>query len=500
MGSTARFSDDQMNKVSIKLTVLFLGLSFIFPIIGQAQNFNKNNVISDQFLTTVDKMSLSEVQSFLETQPGRLASYRTRDINGKEKTAAEIIFEAGRQFNVNPRFLLALLEKEQGLLSNPNPSSRALAWATGFGSFSVSKYNGFGAQVYYAAKAMGRDYDWYADYYRGFPVGRETITEDGEVVRPENNATRKCYIYNPLVGGPGKTWGANWLLWHLINVKFGTLFASYNGSGLHDRNYVAADFAAGKYFYREGTAVKVAGGRATYLIKDERRHYFSGPSALRLRYDLSEVVTISREEFSSYPEGGATGLPDGIAVQRQKGGTVYIVADGKLHGVPSLSVFRQLGYYPSQIVKVTDAEINSQPKGEAIPSSNLTRPNGQLVKIAGQKPLFIYRENKLYPLWDSQVKKVNFPHHPIILISQPEANNYQIMRAQPVLFRDGTLLLSTDGPRARAVFVVSRGDRYLFNSREAFDDNGYLMKNVTKVSSRILQMHHEEQRRIEAER
>lgn len=497
MGHTARFSDVSMNKIFTKIIVLVLGAALALPLVSQAQGFNQNNIISDEFLTTIDKMSLTEVQSFLETQRGILAGYRTRDINGADKRAAEIIFEAGQQFRVNPRFLLSLLEKEQGLLSNPNPSAKALAWATGFGSYGSSKYHGFGAQVYYAAKAMGRDYDLYADYYRGFPVGRETVTEDGEIVRPENNATRKCYIYNPLVGGPGKAWGANWLLWHLINVKFATLFASYDGSGSDSRNHVAADFAAGKYFYREGTAVKVAGGRATYLIKDGRRHYFSGPNALRLRYNPSEVVTISLEEFSSYPDGGPTGLPDGIAVQRQKGGAVYIVADGKLHGVPNSTVLRQLGYHPSQIVKVTDSEINNQPQGEAIPAKNLTRPNGQLVKIAGQNTLFVYRDHKLYPLWDSQVRKVNFPHHPIILISSAEANNYQIMKTRPVLFRDGTLLMSTDGSRARAVFVVSRGDRYIFNSRDAFDDNGYLMKNVTKVSNRILQMHREGTRRIE---
>ncbi len=499
METSTRFVMIQMKKIITKLIVVFLGVTMFFPLISQGQGFNKNNVISDEFLATSDKMSGSEVQNFLETQRGRLASYRTRDINGVEKSAAEIIYEAAAQFKVNQRFLLALLEKEQGLLSNPNPSAKALDWATGFGPLASAKYRGFGAQVYYAAKAMGRDYDLYSDYYRGFPVGRETITEDGERVRPENNATRKCYIYNPLVGGPDKNWGANWLLWQLINVKFASAFARYTGTGIDDRNFMAADFAAGKYFYREGTAVKVAGGRATYVIENGRRYHFTGPNALRLRYNPKEVVTISLEEFSSYPEGGAMGLPDGIAVQRQKGGAVYIVADGELHGVPDAQVLSQLGYHPSQVVKVTDAEINSQPKGESISSTNLSRPNNQLVKIAGQNSLYVYKQNKLYPLWDGKVKEVNFPHHPVILISQAEADNYQIVRQRPVLFRDGTLLMATDGSRAKAVFVISEGDRYIFNSREALEDNGYQMKNVIKVSNKILQMHREGQRRVEAE-
>lgn len=484
-----------------KIAIILLGTSLLWPGLIQAQGFNQNNIISDEFLATSDKMSQSEVQDFLETQRGQLASYRTRDINGVEKSASEIIFEAGYQFKVNPRLLLALLEKEQGLLSNPSPTVKALAWATGFGSWGAAKYYGFGAQVYYAAKALGRDYDLYADYYRGFPVGRETVTEDGEIVRPENNATRKCYIYNPLVGGPSKRWGANWLLWHLINVKFATAFARYTGADIDGRDHTLSDFAAGKYFYREGTAVKVAGGRATYVIKDGRRHYLTGPNALTLRYHPSEVVTISLEEFSSYPEGGALGLPDGVAVQRQKGGAVYIVADGKLHGVPSMEVLRQLGYYPSQIVKVTDTEINSQPTGVPIVATNLTRPNGQLVKITGQNTLYVYEQNKLYPLWENQVKEVNFPQHPVIPISETEVkmNNYQIVSQRPVLFRDGALLLAIDGPRAKAVSVVSRGDRYLFNSRAAFEDNGYQMQNVIRVSNKILQMHREGQRKIEAE-
>lgn len=491
-----------MKKIINKLVIGLLGIALVVPLFSRAQDFDPNNVISDEFLATSDKMSVSEVQNFLETQRGQLASYRTGDIAGQDRTAAEIISDAGYQFKVNPRFLLALLEKEQGLLSNPNPSAKALDWATGFGPWGSAKYRGFGAQVYYAAKAMGRDYDLYADYYRGFPVGQETITLDGFKVRPENNATRKCYIYNPLVGGPDQKWGANWLLWHLINVKFATAFAGYTGVDIGSRDLVAVDFAAGKYFHREGTAVKVAGGRATYAVKDGRRYHFTGPNALTLRYNLSEVVTISLEEFSSYPEGGAIGLPDGIAVQRSKGGAVYIVADGRLHGVPNLEALRQLGYYPSQVVKVTDAEINSQPKGESISAANLTRPNGQLVKIAGQETLYVYEQNKLYPLWDSRVKEVNFPQHPVILISEAEvkANNYQIVSQRPVLFRDGTLLLATDGRRAKAVFVISRGDRYIFNSREAFEDNGYQMKNVIRISDKILQMHREGQRKVEAER
>lgn len=491
-----------MKKVTNKLIIGLLGIALVFPLFSRAQDFNPDNVISDEFLATSDKMSVSEVQNFFETQRGQLAGYHTGDIAGQDRTAAEIIADAGNQFKVNPRFLLALLEKEQGLLSNPNPSAKALDWATGFGSWGSAKYRGFGAQVYYAAKAMGRDYDRYADYYRGFPVGQEAITLDGFKVRPENNATRKCYIYNPLMGGPDQKWGANWLLWHLINVKFATAFALYTGADIGDRDTTAADFAAGKYFYREGTAVKVAGGRATYVIKDGRRYHLTGPNALTLRYDPSEVVTISLEEFSSYPEGGAMGLPDGIAVQRQKGGAVYIVADGQLHGVPNLEVLRQLGYYPSQVIKVTDAEINSQPKGESIAAANLTRPNGQLVKIAGQKTLYVYEQNKLYPLWDSRVKEVNFPRHPVILISEAEVktNNYQIVSQRPVLFRDGTLLMATDGHRAKAVFVISRGDRYIFNSREAFEDNGYQMKNVIRISDKILQMHREGQRKVDAER
>lgn len=490
-----------MKKILTKLVISLLGIALVFPLISQAESFNPNNIISDSFLATANTMSVSEVQNFLETQRGQLASYHTSDINGADKSAAEIIFGAGYQFQVNPRLLLALLEKEQGLLSNPNPSAKALDWATGFGPWGAAKYRGFGAQVYYAAKVMGRDYDLYADYYRGFPVGRETITVDGFKVWPENNATRKCYIYNPLVGGSDQKWGANWLLWHLINVKFATAFARYTGVDIGDRDLVAIEFAAGKYFYREGTAVKVAGGRATYVIKEGRRYHLTGPNALTLRYDPSEVVTISVEEFSSYPEGGIVGLPDGIAVQRQKGGAVYIVADGQLHGVPSLEALRQLGYYPSQVIKVTDAEINSQPIEAPIVATDLTRPNGQLVKIAGQETLYVYEQNKLYPLWDSQVKEVNFPQHPVILVSEAEVkmNNYQIVSQRPVLFRDGTLLIATDGSRAKAAFVVSRGDRHLFNSREAFEDNGYQMENVVRVSDKILQMHREGERKVEAE-
>jgi hypothetical protein len=479
-----------MNKIANKLFLLLIILALFLPFVGKASGweagFDPNNIMSDSYMGNKNTLDVAGIQRFLDSLPGRLKNYRARDINGRECSAAEIFYNSAQSFGINPQILVALVEKEQRLLTNPNPTQKALDWATGFGSYGHPRYGGFGAQVYYAAKVLapGGDYDKYPDYYKSFGVGRATTTLDGYKVTPANRATAKLYIYNPLVGHPQARFGANWLLWHLINVRYANSLRNTNGSVAG-----AATTKPQDYFYRSGTAVRTEGVIGVSIIKDGKRYGVEGRNALLARYKSSEVINIPRAEFDSFSYAGKIGLADGMAVQRQKGGAVYIVSDEVLRGVPDMETFRKLGYSPANIIKISDAEANFHKIGKPVDPKNLSRLNGQLVQVAGEQGVYLFQNKKLYPLWSREIKDTNFPHVPIAIISKTELANYKRMDQEPVPIRDGSLLMTTEGPQAGVVFVVANGKRCGFKSREAFVQAGYNFANITRVSRKVLEMH-----------
>jgi murein DD-endopeptidase MepM/ murein hydrolase activator NlpD len=84
------------------------------------------------------------VQGFLDAQPGALKSFRDGD-----HTAAEWIQGVGSYYGVSPRILLALLEANQRLLSDPNPGAQALREPLG-----PAGPDGFGAQIDWAGSEL----------------------------------------------------------------------------------------------------------------------------------------------------------------------------------------------------------------------------------------------------------------------------------------------------------------------------------------------------------
>lgn len=124
---------------------------------------------------------------------------------GEGQTAAEIIYEAAQDYQINPQVLIVLLEKEQGLISDSYPNSTQYRSATGYGCPDTAacdaKYYGFRNQVRNAA-AMFRtvlDGGW-----SNYPAGKTMYVQynpsascGGSQVYIENRATSALYRYTP---------------------------------------------------------------------------------------------------------------------------------------------------------------------------------------------------------------------------------------------------------------------------------------------------------------
>lgn len=168
--------------------------------------FNPEIIISEAKFRNATPMSVAEIQAFLESQPGKLATYRGKDRAGESKSAAEMIFDAANAYNISPTVLLVKLQKEQSLLADSTPTQRQLDWALGVGKLdggrTLHKYQGFGNQVWYGAKSLDTNSrPW---------VPGITMTIDGSQIGPANSATYSLYKYTPHYRGNRSFWMLYW--------------------------------------------------------------------------------------------------------------------------------------------------------------------------------------------------------------------------------------------------------------------------------------------------
>lgn len=186
--------------------------------------FDPGNIMSDAVMSNKDSMSVQQIQDFLNSKNAcnntktYMASwyphlqYTIRDgkfvcmaqdtFNGK--SAAQIIWQVGQDYNINPQFLIVLLEKEQGLVTDTWPNHVQYRSATGFGCPDTaacdSKYFGLENQLRNAANLFRTVLN---GGWSNYPVGWTYVQYNpnascgGKVINIQNRATSALYRYTP---------------------------------------------------------------------------------------------------------------------------------------------------------------------------------------------------------------------------------------------------------------------------------------------------------------
>jgi uncharacterized protein with LGFP repeats len=198
-------------------------------------DFNAGSIISNQQFFGGNSMSVAEIQAFLEKKVPRCGSLQkcltvytqdtftreatsihgngvnplcSRYVGADGETAAQIIYKAQQACNISAKVLLVTLQKEQGLITNSNPTADKLKIAMGYAcpdtAPCASKYFGFYNQVYSAASQFKRYTDPASSFWASKPVGvRQPILYHPDAkcgtkrVTIENAATHALYIYTP---------------------------------------------------------------------------------------------------------------------------------------------------------------------------------------------------------------------------------------------------------------------------------------------------------------
>jgi hypothetical protein len=198
-------------------------------------DFVAGNIISDDQFFGGNSMSVSEIQSFLSKKVkncgslGNCLSVYTQDtftreattihgdgvnplcrryVGADDETAAQIIFKVQQACDISAKVILVTLQKEQGLITNSNPTADKLKIAMGYAcpdtAPCASKYFGFYNQVYSAASQFKRYTDPASSFWGSKPVGvRSNIYYHPNAscgtksVKIQNAATHALYIYTP---------------------------------------------------------------------------------------------------------------------------------------------------------------------------------------------------------------------------------------------------------------------------------------------------------------
>ena len=187
--------------------------------------FNAGDIISDFVMADYTSMSESDIQWFLksknpcnDTGLWRLQIYSGHSYHVENghfvcmadesfdgESAAHIIWQAAQDYHINPKVLIVLLEKEQGLVTDTWPNADLqYRSATGYGCPDTaacdSQYYGFRNQIRNAAELFRWILDHGSKYY---PVGYNNVrynpnTDCGSsTIYIANRATAALYQYTP---------------------------------------------------------------------------------------------------------------------------------------------------------------------------------------------------------------------------------------------------------------------------------------------------------------
>jgi len=251
-----------MKQVRYFVVALVALLVLLLPNTLRAADFNANNLISDSDFVNINAMSVDRVQNFLNSRGSCLSGFSE---NGR--SAAQIIYDAAHGYGeasgsinginintstgtVNPGVILATLQKEQSLISDPSRcTANVLVKAMGYGCPDAGgcnpKYAGFTKQVEWASWQLRYNYEraqgtGFSDYQvgQGFCWNDWNGTHCGTF---DNRATAALYRYTPHV------YNGNYNFWNLFHNTYRLHIAAYSYSIVSQNDYPTINVGGGGY-------------------------------------------------------------------------------------------------------------------------------------------------------------------------------------------------------------------------------------------------------------
>ncbi len=482
------------------ILILLFSLAGIFAQTTHAQldvvpGFDPNKLIEDKvFVDSKTFGGAPGIQKFLEsknsilanTSPDFLIKLKEPSNNmlkqglndgqpnlGRNRTAAELIWDAAQTAGINPQVIIVMLEKEQSLITGrqtatPDQIQRALDFSLGFGCPDSSPcsdlYRGFYYQLFgnfdgennKFAGAVGSLMKSYNTAGGRGPFYNGQISKVGDTivlgntlggfngVQPQqtitiaNLATAALYRYTPHV------FNGNYNFWRLMNSWFK---------------------------YPNGTLIRASGSSQVWMV-DAGGKLMLNDFVIRVRnLNVGAAVDLTATEFDNYPDMGALGLADNtLAVSN---GKYYLFKNNKKLPV-SEYVLKQRGFNPQTAVNSNDVELGAYVTGD-----QLTPADGSVLR--GQTDLTVYFvENNVLRTVSALVFNQRAFAKKLQIIPDAEIASYT--KAGYVLPNQGTLVKSN---KDQTVYIVDNSSKRPMTGT-VFQTYGFKYSQINLISDQEL--------------
>ncbi len=293
------------NAAFLVLSVFLLMAASIMLPLQRAHAFspsyNPSNLIDNPTFTNTSSMNASQIQAFLSSEHGGIAGYSDVEACdstiapyyhhcGQRISVAQIIFDSAQAYGISPRSILATLEKEQSLITDPSPSASQINCAMGYNS--CSGYVGFFSQVDNGTWILRYNYegalhhaDWlswhpgnnypcssaHAGFYSAglYPGNTVTFTNSGGSARTitiANAATASLYCYTPYVGPYSETgYSGSYNFVYYFQLWFGSTQTSTPYAWAYEGQWAYSD--AGRTQQFSATPTVAPGGKIYMTLK-----------------------------------------------------------------------------------------------------------------------------------------------------------------------------------------------------------------------------------------
>jgi hypothetical protein len=208
------------------LTFVFVLLSaalFIGAQPAKAASTSASNLANDADFVNVNAMNVGQIQALLQLNGSFL-----KDYSENKRSAAQIIYDAAHGHGdasasvcgidihntISPVAILAVLQKEQSLITMKTKNQAALNVAMGYACPDSggcdSKYKGFTKQVENGAWQLRFNFERAQGHgFSDYQVG-QTVKIDGKKVKIANHATAALYRYTPHNSSTFSTYFTKW--------------------------------------------------------------------------------------------------------------------------------------------------------------------------------------------------------------------------------------------------------------------------------------------------
>lgn len=460
-----------------------------------AASFNQNFIISDEEMFDYSSMNWADIQNFLNNKEGILKNLIIQNYGGKKMEATSIIYLAAKEHKINPKLILAKLQHESSLITDPDPKDIKLTWATGYAVCDdcniwdpqVAIFGGFGQQVDYLARIL-RKYTDKSELYN-FQVN-DTYTFKDKIsnvnppydkkqintkVRFSNIATKNLYIYTPHVytyfykddeTDQINYVGGNFNFWRIWDQWFGKTYPDGSLLQIKENDPLAT---------KEEKQI-------VWIIRGNKRRAFQSKTALVSSYDTDIILYVDKKELDNYEAGNPIKYPN-YSLLRGPNEQIYLIVDDAKRLISSEKVFKKIGFNPEEVIDVEETDLNIYQTGNPLTEYSIY-PTGALLQNKITGGVYYVESSLKQPIIAKEILTSNFPNKKIVAVSPEELDKY--LTGKPLKFKDGNLIATKGNP---TIYVISNGFRRPIASAKAFEELGYKLDNVINATQKAIEIH-----------